>query len=298
MSLDLAGYLELQRDRVDAFLKEYLRTLEAPSQLVEGMRYALLGPGKRIRPILASAAARCVGEKQDQVLPAACALEMIHAYSLVHDDLPAMDDDELRRGRPSTHVAFGEAQAVLIGDALLSEAFVLLGDLSRHPGIYAHELLEVSGRVARAAGAWGMVGGQWLDIVSQGAAPDIADVERIHLGKTARLIQVACYLGARLGGGAEAEVQSLSNYGLKLGLLFQLQDDVLAEVGSEQQTGKRQGRDRELHKATAVAALGLDSVRLRAKQLAHEALGCLSNLDEQRYDPLLKLVRYVLDRAD
>ena len=259
------------------------------------MRYALLGGGKRLRPVLALAACEAVGGDPDAVLPVACALEMIHTYSLIHDDLPCMDDDALRRGRPTAHVAFGEALAVLAGDALLTEAFALLArtaEGSRRP----RRLLRAAREIAEAAGARGMVAGQAADIAAEGADADLALVEFIHVRKTGALLLAAVRSGGLVGGATAAQLRRLTRYGECLGLAFQIADDILDVEAPTARTGKSEGRDRERRKATFPAVLGLPAAKARARELRDGALAAMGGFDA-RAELLRALVRFVVDRA-
>lgn len=258
--------------RVEAALDEVLRRIAvridsdgppdghlAPERLLAAMRYAVLSPGKRLRPTLVLGAAAAVGGAPDDALPAACAVEMIHAYSLVHDDLPTMDDDDMRRGRPSCHKRFDEATALLAGDALLTEAFAALTDprpLGDGRPVDPRVLAQATRLLARAAGAGGMVGGQQDDVAANGQAPDEAALTVIHRRKTGRLIQVSAALGALFGGGGPDDVERLRTFGAHMGLAFQLIDDVLDGDG--------------------VAALASDeAARTRARDWTHRAVEAL-----------------------
>lgn len=221
----------------------------------ESMRYSLIGGGKRIRPVLALASAEAVGGKPEVVVQAAAALELIHTYSLIHDDLPAMDNDDYRRGRLSNHKVFGEAQAILAGDALLTYAFELLGNLE-YP--QPERLLRVIAEVAAAAGKDGMVGGQVLDLAGEGKTLTLAEIEEIHKAKTGAILTVSARLGGILGGGSEAEIKALTDYAQALGLAFQIKDDILDIVGDSETLGKPAGSDLRQGKSTYVALLGLE----------------------------------------
>ncbi|MGD9763927.1 MAG: polyprenyl synthetase family protein [Candidatus Binatia bacterium] len=294
--MDLAAYLARQQARVDTALAEYFPAQTAhPHQLFEAIRYSLLGGGKRIRPVLALSACEAVGGDGDAALPVACALEMIHSYSLVHDDLPAMDDDALRRGRPTTHIAFGEGMAILAGDALLTEAFALLTQAaaaSHQP----RRVLLAAREIAVAAGAHGMVGGQAADLAAEGQAADLATVEYIHVRKTGALILAAIRAGALVGGARARELKRLTRYGECLGLAFQIADDILDAIGHTEKTGKVQGRDQDRHKATFPAVMGLLAAQARAIELRAQALDALRDLPETA-EPLRALARFVVERA-
>ncbi|MBP7147208.1 MAG: polyprenyl synthetase family protein [Acidobacteria bacterium] len=255
------------------------------------MRYSALGGGKRLRPLLVLAACRACGGDEEQALPAALAVEMIHAYSLVHDDLPAMDDDELRRGRPTTHVAFGEALAILAGDALQSRAFEMLA--RARPAERVAAQLAV---LARAAGAPGMAGGQALDLLAEGRDVDEAGVEAIHRLKTGALLTACFRLGALAAGAPAPVVETLTAAGREIGLAFQIQDDVLDVTASTAELGKTAGKDQRASKATWPAVVGLDESRRRATELLASALARLAPLGPTAH-PLVRLARQSVERA-
>jgi geranylgeranyl diphosphate synthase type II len=292
----LDDYVAERRQRIDAALEELFPLDPAhPHRLTEAIRYSLLGGGKRLRPILALAACEAVGGEVEAVMPLACALEMIHAYSLVHDDLPSMDDDALRRGRPTVHVAFGEGLAVLVGDALLTEAFgqlVRAAERARRP----RRVLQAAREIADAAGVRGMVGGQAADLAAEGAPADLATVEFIHVRKTGALLLAAVRAGALVGGASAAQLRRLTRYGERFGLAFQIADDILDAEAPMARTGKSEGRDGERRKATFPAVLGLPGAKARAHELRDAALAALRDLPESA-DPLRALVRFVVDRA-
>ena len=292
----LEGYLQRHRARIDAALDGCFPLDPAhPHRLVEAVRYSLLADGKRLRPTLVLAACEAVGGAVEDALPFACALEMIHAYSLIHDDLPAMDDDRLRRGRPTNHVVFGEGVAILAGDALLSEAFTVLAAAtaaSRHP----RRAVQAMHEIAMAAGVYGMVGGQAADLAAEGQAPDLATVEFIHVRKTGALIRASVRAGALVGGARRAVLRRLTRYAECVGLAFQIADDVLDEEGRGALTGKETQRDRVLHKATFPAVLGLPAAKQRARELRDQSLAALATLPESA-EPLRTMARFVVDRA-
>ena len=292
----LPGYLAERRALVDEALDGFLPPQQTyPAVIFEAARYSLFAGGKRLRPILCLAAAEAVGGQIHTVLPAACALEMIHTYSLIHDDLPAMDDDDFRRGRPTSHKVFGEGIAVLAGDALLTEAFALLTDRGRLPGIPPERLLDVGSEIAAAAGYLGMVGGQVLDILSEGKQVDLETLQAIHRRKTGALIRVSLRAGAILAGVAPEALAALTGYGERIGLAFQIADDILNVEGDRALLGKGTGSDAARGKVTFPALLGLAASRLRAEALILEALGALAGFDG-RAEPLRGIARYVLAR--
>lgn len=288
---------------LDTYLKEKCALIESaldsllpkednyPEVIYKAMRYSVIGGGKRLRPVLALASCEAVGGDPSAALTAGCALEFIHAYSLIHDDLPAMDNDDLRRGKPTNHKVFGEATAILAGDALLTYAFQTLTQMKGAPEI----VLEVSNIIARAAGTEGMVAGQVADIISEGerVGPDV--MEFIHRHKTGALIKVACTAGGLLGGGTREEVESLGLYGEKIGLAFQITDDILDMVGSEEKLGKPIGSDTEQNKSTYPVLFGLQRASQLAHQAVEEALSALEPLGP-RANPLREIARFILER--
>ena len=268
-----------------------------PARFMSAMRYASLGGGKRLRPFLMVESARLFGADGDGVLRAACALEMIHCYSLVHDDLPAMDDDDLRRGRPTTHRAFDEATAILAGDGLLTYAFDVTADPATHPdpAVRAELVLQL----ARHAGIGGMVGGQVLDLEAESStSPHTADaVIRIQSMKTGALLHYAVLAGALFGGADEAARAAMSRYGRAIGAAFQVADDILDVEADTEALGKKAGKDAGRNKATLVAALGLEAARARRDRLAEEAIAALETfLEGRRADVLRDAARFAVER--
>jgi geranylgeranyl diphosphate synthase type II len=260
------------------------------------MRYSVFAGGKRIRPVLMIAACEAVGGDAERVLPAACAMEMIHTYSLIHDDLPAMDDDDFRRGRPTNHRIFGEAAAILAGDALLTEAFILLSDAQINARVPAEIRCRVLHTIARCAGSQGMVGGQVVDMESEGKAIDLPTLQYIHTRKTGALILAAIQAGALLGGADEASLAALTRYGEAAGLAFQIADDILDVVGDQAVIGKDVGSDQERGKATYVALLGLEEARVRASELRDLGVAALAPLGAPA-EPLRRIAYYIVDRS-
>ncbi|ARN80239.1 polyprenyl synthetase family protein [Methylocystis bryophila] len=271
---DAAQRTEAALDRLLA--SEPLRgEIARPARLLAAMRYASLGGGKRLRPFLAIESARLFGVEGEWPLRVGCALEMVHCYSLAHDDLPAMDDDDLRRGRPTTHKAFDEATAILAGDGLLTYAFDVLADEATHADAQARAKLVLA--LARAAGLGGMVGGQALDLEAESAARSLSQEEILTLQamKTGALLRFAVDAGAILGHASAAETQALSRYGAALGAAFQVADDILDAAGDTAALGKRAGKDAERGKATLVSLLGLDGAIARRDRLVEEAIAAL-----------------------
>ena len=293
--IELDIYLAERRQRIEVALTAlFPLDPEHPHRLTEAIRYSLLGGGKRLRPVLALAACEAVGGDAGAVMPVACALEMIHTYSLVHDDLPCMDDDALRRGRPTAHVAFGEGLAVLAGDALLTEAFSQLAraaEGARHP----RRMLQAAREIADAAGARGMVGGQAADLAAEGETADLALVEFIHVRKTGALLLASVRAGGLVGGASAAQLRALTRYGECLGLAFQIADDILDVTATAETMGKATGKDAAHGKQTLVAQLGLDGARARLNQTVSEALSALRTFGPKA-DGLRATVRYFASR--
>jgi geranylgeranyl diphosphate synthase type II len=294
--LNLPAYLERRQRLVNRALERLVPPDPArPKGLIEGMRYSLFVGGKRIRPILLMAAAESVGGTAQAVLSYACALEMIHTYSLVHDDLPAMDDDSLRRGKPTTHVEFGEAMAILIGDALLTDAFRIMVETASRARDPRGALAAIR-EIAAAAGAHGMVAGQVADMKAEGAPPDLPTVEFIHVRKTGAMILASVRAGALLAGAAATELRRLSGYGERVGLAFQIADDILDSEGTTGVTGKMQGRDKERKKVTFPAVVGIPAAKQRMLELIEDALAELAPFPRSA-DPLRAIARFIAARA-
>jgi len=295
--LELKEYLRERAALVDAALGRWLPGEDVlPPRLHEAMRYSVFAGGKRLRPILIIAACEAVGGVPERVLHAACAMEMIHTYSLIHDDLPAMDDDDFRRGRPTNHKVFGEANAILAGDALLTEAFRLLADAEANRGLDPAVSLRVIETIARCAGSQGMVGGQVVDMESEGKPIDFATLQYIHTRKTGALFLAAIQAGAWLGGGNNGQVAALTRYGETAGLAFQIADDVLDIVGNQEEIGKDVGSDQARGKATYPALLGLSEARRRAGELRDLAIAALEPLGANA-EPLRAIARYIVERS-
>jgi len=296
--LNLRAYLKLRRQMVDGALQRWLPAEnEFPPEIHRAMRYSLFAGGKRLRPILALAGAETVGGKAVDALPLACSLEMIHTYSLIHDDLPAMDDDDLRRGQPTSHKVFGEGLAVLAGDALLTEAFYLLTRTDLMTGVSPRRRLRAIRLVARAAGSLGMIGGQAMDILAEGQKIEGHLLEYIHSHKTGALIAASVAAGAIIGGASEREFKTLRSYGEKLGLAFQVIDDLLDIRGEPRKLGKSTGKDRSRGKATYPAFFGITDSRRQAEVLVEEALLHLRLFPGQA-NPLREIAKYILKRTN
>lgn len=292
----IAAYSVTSQARVNAAL-ETLFNAPGPelARLYEAMRYSVMNGGKRVRPLLAYAACEALGGKAEQANGAACAVELIHAYSLVHDDLPAMDDDDLRRGQPTTHKKFDEACAILAGDGLQSLAFSALLD-PRLSSCDAETCLQMVSALASAAGPAGMVGGQAIDLGSVGLKLDQKALEYMHRHKTGALIEVSVRLGALASGhAAKDELKSLQSYAQAIGLAFQVQDDILDVESDTETLGKRQGADIARDKPTYPSLLGLDAAKAYALELRDQALHALRPFDAAA-EPLRDLARYIVDR--
>ncbi len=279
---------------VDAVLDNLLpmhRDREA--RLMEAVRYSTLSGGKRIRPFLVTASAALFGVSQAFALRVAAGIEMIHCYSLIHDDLPAMDNDDLRRGLPTCHVKFDEATAILAGDALLTRAFEVIADPATHPDARVRSDLVVE--VARAAGAEGMVGGQMLDLIAETETFEIAQVTRLQRMKTGALIAASCEAGAILGKASDTQRHALKAFAHDLGLAFQIVDDLLDVEGDEREVGKRTGKDQAAGKATFVSILGAERSRAQSDMLAEQAIKHLEIFADGA-EPLRALARFVVTR--
>ena len=270
-------YLAAHKTRIDAELDTLLPAADCfPDRLHQAMRYCILAGGKRLRPILAIAAAEALGGSGEQVLREACSLEMIHTYTLLHDDLPCMDDDDMRRGSPATHIVYGEAMAVLAADALQTEAFRVLTEgatRQRHP---ADVICRVVVMLADACGSRGVIGGQVVDIDSEGSRISPELLEYMHMHKTGKLITASVMLGALLQGGSDEQLQALEQYGQAVGLLFQITDDILDITGDTQVLGKTAGSDEARGKATYPALLGMEAARKEQQRLYEQALAALA----------------------
>jgi farnesyl diphosphate synthase len=310
--MDAATRAEEFRRRLDAAADATEATLDAllapaalpgeivrPTRLLEAMRYSSLGGGKRLRPFLVIESARLFGVEGASALRAACALEMIHCYSLVHDDLPAMDDDDLRRGRPTAHKAFDEATAILAGDGLLTYAFDVVADPATHADAGLRAALVLA--LARAAGLGGMVGGQALDLAAETAATPLNQTETLQMQamKTGALLRFAVDAGAILGRATPQQAQALHRYGKALGAAFQIADDILDAEGDTAALGKRAGKDAERGKATLVSLLGLDAAKARCEELVTEATTALADTGLGEWtDILAEAARFVAARRN
>lgn len=293
----LETYLQEKTRLIDSALDRYLPRPEIlPAVLHESMRYSVFAGGKRIRPVLMLAACEAVGGEVNNVLPAACAIEMIHSYSLIHDDLPAMDDDDFRRGSPTNHKVYGEATAILAGDALLTEAFILLSNPEIWGDVPADCSREVIHLLSKSAGSLGMVGGQVVDMEAEQKPVDLPTLEYIHTHKTGALIRAAIEIGALLGGATNEQREALCRYAEAAGLAFQIADDILDIVADQSQLGKDVGSDQKRGKATYPALLGLPEARQRASELRELAFSSLAGFAESAR-PLREIASYIVSRS-
>ncbi|MBZ0157683.1 MAG: polyprenyl synthetase family protein [Alphaproteobacteria bacterium] len=294
--MDITVYLKEKKGLVDAFLHSYFSSPITQKRLQDSMVYSLSAGGKRIRPVLCLAAYEACGGEAEEVLPWAAALEFIHTYSLIHDDLPAMDNDDLRRGKPTNHKVFGEGMAILAGDGLLTEAFALLSGFSvRSPRITDRAVLRVIHEIAQAAGLQGMVGGQAQDLLSEDAEPDAETLSYIHIHKTAALIAASVRVGGILASCAEEHLLGLTGYGSPIGLAFQVVDDILDVEGETEVLGKPRGSDEKKKKMTYPKLYGLEKSKEKARELVDRAIGSLEIFDEKA-EPLRAIARYLLER--
>jgi geranylgeranyl diphosphate synthase, type II len=296
LDVPLVTYLDTRKKIIDEALERYMPGEgNYPPVIFRALHYSLFAGGKRIRPILCLAAAEALGGDIESILPVACALELIHTYSLIHDDLPAMDDDDYRRGRLTSHKVFGENMAILAGDALLTEAFHLMSDRGLMKKITPEKLLSVIHDIAGAAGCFGMVGGQVVDVQSEGEAVDTEVLNFIHTRKTGTMITAAVKAGAVLSNAGEFELNALTSYGRYVGLAFQIADDILNVEGDQELMGKGTGSDTKRGKVTYPALVGMDTSRKKAGQLVEDALSAINNFD-YRAEPLRMIAAYIVER--
>jgi len=294
--INIEQYLIEKKALVDKALRKFMPTPSGlANDVIRAMEYSLFAGGKRIRPILCIAGAEAVGGSADDVVPVACAVELIHTYSLIHDDLPVMDNDDIRRGQPTNHKVFGEAVALLAGDGLLTLAFNLMAGPGAEKKIKKEALLRVIALISSAAGYRGMVGGQTADIIYEGKEPNPAVVEYIHRHKTAALLAASITAGTILAGGNEDEEKSINRYGQQIGLAFQITDDILNLEGDRRLMGKGTGSDKEKEKMTYPSVFGAAESKKIQKQLIENAIDSLKQFDT-RADPLRDLARYIINR--
>lgn len=297
--MDIKTYLTAKRDHVEKILYSLLPLPNNElDRHFESLNYSLQAGGKRVRPILCLAAAEALGRNiPDQLMPIPCALECIHTYSLIHDDLPAMDDDALRRGKPTNHMIFGEAGAILAGDGLLTFAFELLSQADGSELLSDHDRLRIIQLIAKAIGSHGMVGGQALDMESENREIPLTTLQMIHQHKTGALITASVQTGAILGQASKSQFQALSSYGALIGLAFQIVDDLLNVEGTTEQLGKASGSDAKNCKATYPAFLGVEQTRIKAEETVEAAITTLAEFGPTA-DPLRELARYIYRRTN
>jgi len=288
--INSSSYLNTCRSRIENALRQHLPSLHRlPLELHEAMHYSVMTPGKRIRPLLVYAAGYAFGATPDILDKPACAVEFIHVFSLIHDDLPAMDDDDLRRGQPTCHVKFGDAVAILAGDALQSLAFEVLCDSNINESMR----LKIIAALASASGSHGMAGGQVMDLTATGKGLTLPELENLHIHKTGALIRSSVLMGAMAATG---EAQQLDHYGKCIGLAFQIVDDILDITGDTESLGKTGGKDAAQQKTTYASLLGLSQARERAAQLYDDAIESLDSFDE-RAEPLRELAKLIIHRS-
>jgi geranylgeranyl diphosphate synthase type II len=292
---DLSAYIKNKNQQINVALEKILHDSQPSEPIVQAMKYSLMADGKRIRPVLCLAAAEAVGGKPQTVLPAACALEIVHTYSLIHDDLPAMDNDDLRRGKPTCHVAFDEATAILAGDALLTLAFQVLSSVQFTGENQASGWLKVIHIISTAAGYQGMIRGQMLDMASEGQHLTVDELKSMHALKTGALIEASLVCGALLADARKHQLEILKTYAQNIGLAFQVTDDILNVEGNPKEMGKAVGTDQLREKSTYPAILGLETSRQFAKNLVEKALQALEVFDKKA-EPLRGLATYIIDR--
>jgi geranylgeranyl diphosphate synthase type II len=293
---DLQDYLRRQSAVIDQALERFLPDSADARAILKAMRYGVFSGGKRIRPILTLAAGELFGVPSKRLLPLACAVEMIHAYSLIHDDLPALDNDDLRRGKPTTHRVFGEGMALLAGDALLTEAFQLITGSEARRSFSAELLLQLAHELSRAAGVTGLVGGQALDLEAEGKEVELADVEFIHVRKTGALILAAVRIGAQAGGAAAGDLASITRYGERLGLAFQIADDILDARGERPADEAAESSRHESRKATYPALVGVRQAEVKLEELLRSCLAELRPFDAAAV-ALAAIAHHVVARA-
>ena len=288
--MDIKDYLKTQANFINAYIEKYLPEGK-PEKLFQAMAYSVRAGGKRLRPLLIIESAKSVGfEEIEKIMDIAVAAEFIHTYSLIHDDLPAMDDDDLRRGKPTCHKVFGEAIAILAGDGLQSYAFELI---SQNKYLSPDKLIKIVYNLAHGTGIYGMVAGQAADILHE-KENSFNDIEFIHKHKTAKFIQACCRIGGIIGGATEPEEKALANYGLNIGLAFQIQDDILDEIGDEKKLGKRTKKDKEKNKLTYPSIYGLEKSKQMAKDLIEKAIEEIKILENKTI--LEELARFIINR--
>ena len=295
MSFNTKDYLKRRRDVVDRALREYLPPDDAKTKLHQSILYSIHPGGKRLRPILCLAASELICGSYENVLPAACAIEMIHTYSIIHDDLPSMDDDDIRRGKPANHKVFGEAVATLAGDALLTDAFNLVTEKLIEEGVSSELILRVISVISEAAGSKGMVLGQAFDIEMEGIEdPSVNEISNTYLMKTAKIITASVLSGAMLSGAGERELLKLKSYSEKIGIAFQIKDDILDVVGSH--GTKQESRDKAgVKKHTYVSVMGVKKSKAKVSELTNQAMAELESF-QKTPNPLKEIAIWLRER--
>ncbi len=295
--MDIKNYLKEKKELVDTFLKEYFPSPSSPKILGESITYSLFAGGKRIRPILCLAAHEACGGDSEDILPFASAIELIHTYSLIHDDLPAMDNDDLRRGKPTNHKVFGEGIAILAGDGLLTEAFFMMANSLSNKNIKNTALIRAIKEIAFASGIHGMVGGQAQDLISEDSEPDKETLSFIHKHKTGALISGSLRAGAILANCTKPALNAITRYGENIGLAFQVIDDILDIEGSTEELGKTAGSDMRKKKMTYPVLYGIEQSRKKAEELIAEAIFAIKDFSDKAA-PLREIARYFLERKN
>lgn len=294
---DIHRYIKNKAEKVEQEMIVHLeKSPEIPSTLKDAMTYSLMAGGKRLRPVLVLAACEALGGNEEKALPFACAVEMIHTYSLIHDDLPSMDNDDYRRGRLTNHKVYGEAMAILAGDALLTKAFGLLAEASLHTDLEGHIALSLIQEASRRAGAEGMVGGQVKDIMSENQQVTLEQLQEIHRSKTGDLISFSVRVGAMVAGASPRQLRALTGYAERLGLAFQIRDDILDVIGDKEKIGKPVGSDEEKKKATYPTLMGLEDSKKWVVRLIDEAKALIGNEEGIYPADLLHIANYLISR--
>ena len=293
--IDLQAYLTQKQSMVNQWIEAHFSKESRADKITDAMQYAISAGGKRVRPTLCLAAAEAVGGNPNDLLPVACALELIHTYSLIHDDLPAMDDDTLRRGKPTLHIQFNEATAILAGDALLTLAFQILSDPQYVTSENDQATLKVMHRISIAAGHGDMIDGQMLDMASEGKKLNLNEIKALHKKKTGALIEASVFSGALIGGADAQEMLALNAYASHIGLAFQVADDILNVIGDPKKMGKAVGTDAGRNKNTFPSIMGIKESQAYACQLVEKALHAIESFDKKS-EPLRAIAHYIIER--
>lgn len=293
----ILDYIQTQAQRIEDELQGAIpQTWNVPAVLRESMMYSLMAGGKRLRPILVLASAEALGGRTEDAMPVALAVEMIHTYSLIHDDLPAMDNDDYRRGKPTNHKVYGEAMAILAGDALLTHAFYSIVQACRKQGVSGDTIADIVEELAKLSGAPGMVGGQAADMLGEQGVTKLEELEYIHLHKTSDLIVFSLKAGARIAGATQEQLAALERFGTCIGLAFQIQDDILDLVGDEQKLGKPVQSDVKQQKVTYPYFIGIEASQAKIEQLTREAREAVTGAGIPYPERLLQIADYLMKR--